>query len=86
MIKVLVFYLVLWWFAKLENKKLIIFRAILASIFAVFFLICAIAMFAEPHMIKDGFAVFGIFVLIPSVLFAIRAVFDIKKLLSDRKK
>lgn len=56
MIKVLVFNWVLWWFTKLENKKLIIVRAILASIFAVFLLICAIFVFTEPHMIKDGFA------------------------------
>lgn len=86
MIKVLVFYLVLWWFTKLENKKLIIVRAILASVLAVFFLMGAITIFTEPHIKKDGFAFMGIFGLIPSILFIIRAIFDIKKLLSDRKK
>lgn len=86
MIKVLVFYLVLWWFTKLENKKLIIVRATLASVLAVFFLMGAITIFTEPHFIKDGFAFMGIFALIPSLLFAIRAIFDIKKLLSDRKQ
>lgn len=42
MIKVIVFYLVRWRFTKLENKKLIIVRAILASVLAVFFLMGAI--------------------------------------------
>ncbi|MDE7163336.1 MAG: hypothetical protein K2O44_04580 [Clostridia bacterium] len=86
MIKVLVFYLVFWWFTKLENKKLIIVRAILASVLAVFFLMGAITIFTEPHFIKDGFAFMGIFALIPSILFAIRAIFDIKKLLLERKQ
>lgn len=38
MIKVLIFYLVLWWFAKLENKKLLIAQAILGKSFSCIYL------------------------------------------------
>lgn len=84
MIKVLVFYLVLWWFTKLENKKLLIVRAVLASSLALFFLIGAITMFTETHIPLS--AVFGIVFLCITILFALRAIFDIKKILIIRKE
>lgn len=84
MIKVLVFYLVLWWFTKLENKKLLIVRAVLSSSIAVFFLIGAITMFMETHIPLS--AVFGIIFLCIEILFGLRAVFDIKKTIKLRKE
>lgn len=81
MIKVLVFYLVLWWFTKLENKKILIVRAALASGLAILFFISAIVVFTEPHIVAGGFAVMGIFGVIPVLLFGIRAFFDIKKVI-----
>lgn len=81
MLKVLVFYLILWWFTKLENKKALIARAILASLLSIFFLIGAITMFTEPIIVKDGFAFMGIFGLIPAILFGLRALLDIRKII-----
>lgn len=81
MLKVLAFYLFYWWFVKLENRKVIIVRAVLASIFAILFLMGAITVFTEPHIVADGFAFIGIFSLIPALLFGIRAFFDIKNLI-----
>lgn len=84
MLKVLVFYLFLWWFTKLTNKKLITVRAILASSLSVFFLIGAITMFTETHIPLS--AVFGICFLIITILFGLRAIFDIKNILKIRGK
>lgn len=79
MIKAAVFYLVIWWFAKLTNKKLIIVRAILASSLSAFFLIGAITMFIATHI---SFSVgFGIGFLIATTLFGLRAIIDIKNML-----
>ena len=79
--QVLIFYLFRWWFKKLENKKEIIVRIVLSSFVAILFLMSAIAIFTEPHIVADGFAPMGIFSLIPSIIFGIRLIFDIKKLL-----
>lgn len=81
MLKVLAFYLFYWWFVKLENRKVIIVRAALASILAILFLMGAITVFTEPHIVADGFAFVGIFSLIPALLFVVRAFFDIKNLI-----
>lgn len=81
MLKVLAFYLFYWWFVKLKNIKVIIVRAVLASFFAILFLMGAITVFTEPHIVADGFAFIGIFSLIPASLFVVRAFFDIKNLI-----
>ncbi|MDE7075925.1 MAG: hypothetical protein K2O62_01240, partial [Clostridia bacterium] len=86
MLKVLAFYLILWWFTKLENKKWLIVRAVIASVLAILFLISAIFVFTEPHMAKDGFAFMGIFGLVPAILFGLRAICDIRKLCTILKK
>lgn len=84
MLKVLIFYLVLWWFAKLTNKKLIIVRAILASSLSVFFLIGAITMFIATHIPFS--VVFGFGFLIATMLFGLRAIIDIKNILIIKRK
>ena len=84
MLKVIIFYLFLWWFAKLENKKPLIVRAIVASSLAIFFLAGAVTMFTETHIpLSVGF---GIYFLCITILFGLRAVFDIKKILKIRKE
>lgn len=82
MLKVLAFYLFIWWFVKFEDKKIIIIRAVLASALAITYFIGAICFFTEPRFIKDGVSFVGVFCLIPAILFGLRAIFDIKKLLS----
>ncbi len=82
MLKVLAFYLFYWWFVKLENKKVLIFRAILAGISAIFLLVGSIVMFTEPHMVKDGIAYLGIFILIPALFFGLRVILDVRKILT----
>ena len=81
MLKVLIFYLFIWWFTKLENKKLLIFRAVFAGVLIILCLMSAITLFTEPHIVKDGFAFMGIFVLVPAILLGLRVFFDIKKIL-----
>ncbi len=83
MLQTLVFYIFVWWFKKLENRKALLVRAILASIFALIYWIGAIWMFVDEDIAKDGCTAIGIIFLIPAILFTIRVIFDVKKLYSD---
>lgn len=76
MLQTLVFYILVWWFQKIENRKALIARSILASLFAIIYWICAICMLVAD----DTPIIIGIIIFIPAILFTIRAILDIKKL------
>lgn len=85
MLNAIIYYLFLWWFTKLENKKLLIARAVSASIFFILFLSVAITVFPNMFAEKNGFipALLGaIICIITTILFGLRAIFDIKKILT----
>ena len=76
MLQALVFYIFVWWFKTIENRKALIVRSILASIFAIIYWICALCML----VVDDIPIAVSIIMFIPAILFTIRAVTDIKKL------
>lgn len=85
MLNTIFFYLFLWWFAKLENKKLLIARSVLASILFILFLSVAITVFPNMFAETEGFipALLGMIIcIITTILFGLRAIFDIKKILT----
>lgn len=75
-VSAVLYYLVVWWFKKTENKTSLIIRAILAGILGLSCLIAAIDMFKSEFDLVLS-AIWG---LIVSVLFLVKAILDIKKL------
>ena len=86
MLQVIFFYIFVWWFKKLENRKALIARSILASIFGLIYLVTAIVLFTNEDSEEKGLYVIGIIMLIPTILFIIRAISDIAKICSDKAK
>ncbi len=87
MLQVLAFYIFIWWFKKIENRKALIARAILASIFALIYWINAIVIFIDvddEDIAKNGFTISSIILLIIAIiiaiLFTIRVILDVTKL------
>lgn len=80
MLKVLAFYIFIWWFVKLENKKYIIIRIVTASIFAILFYMSGIVLSTDENIVRDGFTFVGIFSLIVAIMFTVRIVLDSVKL------
>lgn len=72
MSQTLVFYILVWWFQKIENRKTLIARSILASLFAIIYWICAICLLVAD----DTPIIIGIIIFIPAILFTIRAFLD----------
>ena len=87
MLQVLFFYMFVWWFKKLENKKGIIIRAVLAGIIGVFFWITAFASISmimfEAALVVVVIVGFGV-----AILFTIRFFCDINQIrkLNDIEK
>ncbi len=75
MLKAILFYLVIWWFKKTENKISLIIRAILVGIFGLSCLFSAIEM-AKCDLTGLMLSVILGFVLF--ILFAVKVVSDVK--------
>lgn len=80
MLKAILYYLVVWWFKKTENKISLIIRAILAGILGLSCLCVSIDVLkSEPDLMVS--AILG---LIFFVLFAARVILDVKKLFTGK--
>ena len=81
MLQALFYYLVTWWFVKLESKKLLTVRAVLAGVFAACCFAITIGMIVLLANTAETFAlVLLIFYLILFSLFFIRSLCDIAKI------
>lgn len=79
MLQVLFFYIFIWWFKKLENKKTIIIRAVLAGILGVYFWIGSFVLISLI-MIEKVLIVLVITDFTIAILFTIRLIKDIKQI------
>lgn len=79
MLKVLLFYMFAWWFKKLENKRALIMRIVLAGIFGIF---CWITSFALISMIEvdPTTIVIVIICFAVAILFTVRSICDITQI------
>lgn len=80
MLKVVGFYIFMWWFTKLENKTALIARSVLASILAAIFIISGISFLFDENVIEKNKTIIVIMSLIFTILFSIRLIFDIIKI------
>ncbi len=79
MLKVVGFYIFMWWFTKLENKTALIARSILAGILAALNIIGGISFLVEEYVLEED-RIYAILFLIPAILFLIRLILDIIKI------
>ncbi len=85
MLKVIFLYIFIWWFKKSDNKKELIVRSALAAAIGAFWMIFGIVMFTETSSIleKDswGFIIAVLIYIVLVILFFIRSILDISKIL-----
>ena len=89
MLRALLFYLFIWWFKKSDNKKELIARSILAIGIGAFCFIAGIIAIVEGIAFSEevswvltcAFIFLGILYVIIAILFIIRAISDINKIL-----
>ncbi len=81
MLQVLFFYMFTWWFAKLENKKVLIAHAVAAGIFAIFYLVITIVAIVVVISTEEMVVLVALFVgFVMMILFSIRSLSDIGKI------
>lgn len=81
MLQALFFYIFVWWFVKLESKKSLIVRAVLAGIFAACCFAIGIGMiFLLVENAETVSIILLILYLILFILFLIRSLCDIAKI------
>lgn len=87
MLEVLFFYMFVWWFKKLEDKKTITIRAVLAGIIGVFSWIAAFASISMV-MFEAALVVVVIVGFCVAILFTVRFFCDINQIrkLNDIEK
>ena len=81
MLQAIFYYLVTWWFVKLENKKSLTVRAVLAGIIAVCNFALAIGMIFFFSETQEEVTIFFIFLFAGLfLLFLVRSLSDIAKI------
>lgn len=81
MLQAIFYYLVTWWFVKLENKRSLTIRAVLAAIIAVCNFALVIGMIFFFSETQEEVTIFFIFLFAGlSLLFLIRSLRDIAKI------
>lgn len=82
MLTQLLLYIFGYFFIKMHSKKAKIIRACISGVLFVFIFIGSIVLFVDE---ESALLIGGVVLLIVSLLFLIRAIFDIKNIFRDSK-
>ncbi len=82
MLETLLLYIFVGWFIKLDKKTHLIIRSSLAAVFGVLCLVGAIVLFTSDDVINSWS---GIIPLVISLLFILRIIFDVRKIMQLSK-
>lgn len=82
MLETLLLYIFVGWFIKLDKKTHLIIRSSLAAVFGVLCLVGAIVLFTSDDIINSWS---GTIPLVISLLFILRIIFDVRKIMQLSK-